>query len=102
MHPTIPTIGQGSLVARDASPCCTVLHIPSKLRTEALKIWMFTAHSAIAGYVHFLLTNLLESMAVAEYAHNCLSGAVLAAKIGSHGAVCTSKLQTYYTSTHCS
>src|SRR5260370_6684879 len=37
MHPAIPTIAQGSLVAKDASPYCTVLHISSKLRTEALK-----------------------------------------------------------------
>src|SRR5260370_29764135 len=60
MHPTIPTIAQGSLVAKDASPCCTVLHISSKLRTEGLKLWMFAGCLAIADYVHFLLTNLPE------------------------------------------
>src|SRR5260370_546566 len=80
MHPTIPTIAQGSLVAKDASPCCTVLHISSKLRTEAMKIWMFTRCSAIADYAHFLLTNLPESTAVAEYADNCQWWVMLAEK----------------------
>ena len=95
-----PTIAQGSLVAKDASPCCTVLHISSKLRTEALKIWMFTGCSAIADYVHFLLTNLLESMAVAEYADNWWWWVTLAEKIWIHGAVWTCKIQTCYTSYH--
>src|SRR5260370_21689797 len=81
MHPAIPIIAQGSLVAKDASPCCTVLHISSKLRTEALKIWMFTGHSAIVDYAHFLLTNLLESMAVAEYADNFQWWVMLAEKM---------------------
>src|SRR5260370_17994731 len=99
MHPAIPIIAQGSLVAKDASPCCTVLHISSKLRTEALKIWMFTGHSAIADYAHFLLTNLLESMAVAEYANNCQWWGMLAEKIWIHGAC---KIQTCYTTYHSS
>src|SRR5258708_36965581 len=80
-----PTIAQGSLVAKDASPCCTVLHISSKLRTEALKIWMFTRHSAIADYAHFLLTNLPESTAVAEYADNCQWWVMLEEKYGFMG-----------------
>ena len=97
MHPAIPTIAEGSLVAKDASPCCTVLHISSKLRTEALKIWMFAGYSAIADYAHFLLTNLPESTAVAEYADNCQWWVTLAEKIWIHG---TCKIQTCYTSYH--
>ena len=37
MHPAIPTIEKGTLMDKVARPCCTMLDIPSKLRTEALK-----------------------------------------------------------------
>src|SRR5260370_38302401 len=102
MDPAIPTIAQGSLVAKGASPCCTVLHISSKLRTEPLKIWMFAGCLAIANYAHFLLINLPESTAVAECADNCRWWVMLAEKIWIHGAVWTCKVQTCYTSYHSS
>src|SRR5258708_27789553 len=38
MHCIIPTIAEDSLMAKVAGPLYTMLHISSKLRTEALKI----------------------------------------------------------------
>ena len=54
MHPVIPTIAQGSLAAKVASPHCTVLHISSKLRTEALKNLIIARSMAIPIYALFL------------------------------------------------
>ena len=56
MHPVIPTIAQGSLVAKVASPHCTVQHISLKLRTEALKILIIARSMAIPIYALFLPT----------------------------------------------
>ena len=111
MHPTIPTIAQGSLVAKDASPCCTVLHISSKLRTEALKLWMFARCLAIADYVHFLLTNLPEVWQLPSMQIIADGGSRLQKNLAKfqktywqsvwiHGAVWTCKIQTCYKSCH--
>ncbi len=64
IHPVIPTRAKSSLMTKVTRLCCTVLDIPTKLRTEALKIRLFAGSQQLL----IMLTKLYSSL-VATFFH---------------------------------